>query len=140
MSVSKMLLLLIYVSLFGSSVYNLKSFIPKYEMGAEITQEYAGYQICFRVYNSSPVDWEDTSIVLNDFYVVHYDRVKKKEIKNICSVDFLPIEYRPYGASWVNIAPRILQGDLVNKIIKEIEQKAEIKIYKKGGYYFQKLQ
>ncbi len=141
MSLSKSILIGVYILLVAISIYNIVSFIPNYGMAAYVRQGVSGsYQFYFEVRNNSEAIWEDVDILLNDEHFYHISTIQKQEMIPVELFYFLPIKYRPESASFINLDKYIDKIEYNKNLSNIVDKKSELKIFKKNGYFYKKLQ
>ncbi|MBN2694588.1 hypothetical protein JXR93_07985 [bacterium] len=140
MSISKISLILIYLALLASIVYNIFSYNPYLGLGAEIRKTIgSGYNVVFEVRNQSKESWKDVVVLLNNNYIVYYDEIKGKDFVNVYLFEFLPINYRPDNASKITFSKYESRDDIIKKLNETIDQKAEIELFTNSGHFYKKL-
>ncbi len=140
MSISKISLILTYLAILSTVVYNIFSFNPYVGLGAEVRKTIgSNYHIVFEIRNQSKEVWKDVTILLNNEYIVYYDEVKGKDFINVYLFEFLPINYRPDNASKITFSKYDSRDDIIKRLNETIDQKAEIELFTKSGHFYKKL-
>jgi hypothetical protein len=137
---NKIILIVLYVLLVGSSGYNLYSFKPNVGMGIKLSKGISeNLQNYIVISNISDENFDGLDVIVNEEYYLHIYKIEKKSDYNAFSTEFLKINNKPLYSSRIMLKNKTTTIKRLEEANDIFGKKVDVFILKKGETYNQKL-